>query len=64
MNLNRRRFLARATGTAATLTLPLPALARAKGKGKVRVGMISDIHQDVMHDGLKRLGSSGPIREA
>jgi predicted phosphodiesterase len=57
--LSRRRFLARATGTAAALTLPLPALARAKGKGKgkVRVGMISDIHQDVMHDGLRRLGS-------
>lgn len=57
MRLTRRRFLARATGTAAALSLPLPALARAPGKGKVRIGMISDIHQDVMHDGIKRLGA-------
>jgi 3',5'-cyclic AMP phosphodiesterase CpdA len=57
MNLNRRQFLARASGTACALSLPLPALARASGKGKLRIGMISDIHQDVMHDGMKRLAA-------
>jgi len=57
MKLSRRRFLARASGTAAALSLTLPALARAKDKGKLRIGMISDIHQDVMHDGIKRLGA-------
>lgn len=57
MNLNRRRFLMRASGTAAALTLPLPALAGTNAKGKVRIGIISDIHQDVMHDGLQRLGA-------
>lgn len=56
MKVNRRHFLARVSGTAAALALPLPALARADGKGKIRIGMISDVHQDVMHDGMHRLG--------
>jgi len=55
--INRRHFLARVSGTAAALALPLPALARATGKGKIRIGMISDVHQDVMHDGMHRLGA-------
>lgn len=53
--MNRRRFLSRSLGTAATL--PLPALASTKQRGKIRIGMISDIHQDVMHDGIKRLNA-------
>ena len=57
MKQNRRRFLASSFGTAAALTLPLPALARANAKGKLRIGMISDIHQDVMHDGMSRLAA-------
>jgi len=55
--LKRRHFLTRSLGAAAALTLPLPALARSTAKGKLRIGMISDIHQDVMHDGMKRLAA-------
>lgn len=51
----RRRFLTRLS--AAALSLPLPALAAAGGRGRVRLGMISDIHHDVMHDGPRRLGA-------
>jgi hypothetical protein len=57
--MNRRRFLARSCSAAAALAVPVPvpALARAAGRGRLRLGMISDIHQDVMHDGLQRLGA-------
>jgi 3',5'-cyclic AMP phosphodiesterase CpdA len=51
----RRRFLATALGAAATL--PLPALARSGAQGKLRFGAISDIHHDVMHDGMQRLAA-------
>jgi len=49
---NRRHFLTTCAG--ALCTLPVPALAAA-GEGKVRFGLITDIHQDVMHDGPQRL---------
>ena len=55
--ISRRRFLGHTLGAAGALTLPLPALARSAAKGNLRVGIISDIHQDVMHDGLLRLGA-------
>lgn len=55
--LDRRRFLARSCGAAAALAIPLPALARSSGKGLIRIGLISDVHQDVIHDGMKRLGA-------
>jgi 3',5'-cyclic AMP phosphodiesterase CpdA len=55
--ISRRHFLAGASATAAALALPLPALAAANGNGKIRIGMISDVHQDVMHDGMKRLAA-------
>lgn len=57
MKQSRRQFIARFSTAAAALSLPLPALARAGGGGKIRIGMISDVHQDVMHDGIKRLGA-------
>ncbi len=55
--MDRRCFLTRSLGATAALTLPLPALARANARGTIRIGMISDIHQDVMHDGIERLGA-------
>jgi 3',5'-cyclic-AMP phosphodiesterase len=54
--IGRRGFLGYSLGAVAALGIPLPALARGGGKGKIRIGMISDIHQDVMHDGMQRLG--------
>lgn len=50
---SRRRFLTTTLGAAAVL--PLPALARSNAQGQLRIGLISDIHHDVMHDGMQRL---------
>ena len=55
--MSRRAFLN--TATAASLTLALPRLsAGAVGRlaKPVRIGVIADLHHDVMHDGADRLG--------
>ena len=51
----RRDFFRGTLLAAAGLTLNVPALARNSRKGKMRIGMISDVHQDVMHDAMDRL---------
>lgn len=55
-HLSRREFLN--TATAASLTLALPrasgAVIRTLAK-PVRIGVIADLHHDVMHDGVDRL---------
>ena len=57
MNLSRRRFLAQAATLAAGSTFRLPGRAAEKhATGKIRSGLIADIHQDIMHDALERLG--------
>lgn len=53
--LPRRRFLTRLSTAAAALSLPRPAPARPEGHGRIRIGMISDVHHDVMPDGSRRL---------
>jgi len=54
--MQRRRFL---TSAAAGTLLAAPALRRlradAPASGKIRLGLISDVHQDVMHDGVERI---------
>lgn len=58
--IHRRTFLRRslgALGATTATTTTLPALGRSTGSGRVRIGMISDVHQDVMHDGPRRLGA-------
>lgn len=57
--LTRRCFLKGTLGAAAALTLPLPALARSSATGKLRFGVITDIHHDVMHDGIARVSAFG-----
>ena len=56
--MQRRRFLASSAAAAGTL-LAAPALRRlradAPASGKIRLGLISDVHQDVMHDGVERI---------
>lgn len=51
----RRQFLS--TTAATTLSLSLPALARTHQQPPLRFGIISDIHHDIMHDGIARLTS-------
>jgi len=57
VRLSRRTFLN--TATAASLTLALPRLSAAAVRTlakPVRIGVIADLHHDVMHDGADRLG--------
>ncbi|MFM2171402.1 MAG: hypothetical protein RI957_1631, partial [Verrucomicrobiota bacterium] len=51
----RRDFFRGTLLAAAGITLNMPALARNPRKGKMRIGMISDVHQDIMHDAMDRL---------
>ena len=54
--LNRRTFLQ--TGAAASLSVALPRLAFGSVRGlsePVRIGVIADLHHDIMHDGLERM---------
>ena len=55
--MNRRKFLA-STAAAGTL-LAAPSLRRLRAEapagGTLRLGLISDVHQDVMHDGVERI---------
>lgn len=55
---SKRRFL-NTTGAAAISTvLPLPAMAAANKLARpVKLGIIADLHQDIMHDGPSRLKS-------
>jgi len=57
-HLSRRAVLH--TATVATLTLVLPRLSSASTpllKKPVQIGVIADLHHDVMHDGSDRLGA-------
>ncbi len=54
--MTRRRFLRAATATSMALTLPhVSAATLGPLKKPVRIGMIADLHQDVMHDGIARM---------
>lgn len=53
----KRRHFIKGTGLAtagAFLSFPLP-LGAAGSKGRLRIGLIADVHQDIMHDGPARL---------
>ena len=54
---HRRSFLKK--GVAASVALMLPRTARSENfdrlSGPVQIGLIADLHQDVMHDGARRM---------
>ena len=55
-SLSRRTFLGTATLASLTLALPRMSAAAARTLDKtVRIGVIADLHQDVMHDGSDRM---------
>ena len=55
-SLTRRRFLNTATIASLTLALPRVSLAATRTLDKpVQLGLIADLHHDVMHDGMDRL---------
>ncbi|MCP5545104.1 MAG: metallophosphoesterase [Akkermansiaceae bacterium] len=51
----RRRFLAGAGATAAGCCFALPVLAASGGRRLVRIGLIADVHKDIMPDADERL---------
>lgn len=57
-NINRRRFSSKIMAGVGLITLPNLALSAVKKLSKpVKLGLIADLHHDVMHDGLERLNS-------
>lgn len=56
-NTPSRRHFIQATGMAtSSILLPNPVKAALKGiKKPIKIGLIADLHQDIMHDGPKRL---------
>ena len=56
MNLSRREFLGLGAGAVASTVFPIP-LFRGKSVEKLKFGLITDVHQDIMHDGVERLSA-------
>lgn len=52
---SRRNFLKASTLAGAAMVLPFDVLGVNLGREKIEIGLIADIHQDVMHDGEERL---------
>ena len=61
--ISRRQLLQATLGTAAAISAPTLGLAAAErrahgGDGKsIRIGLITDLHQDIMHDGPQRMAA-------
>ncbi|NKI27484.1 metallophosphoesterase [Arenibacter sp. 6A1] len=52
---NRREFLKLSSLAGAAMVLPIDAFSANLGREKIEIGLIAEIHQDVMHDGEERL---------
>ena len=56
MKISRRDLLRAAVGSAATAMLPAEAFAHSTDSDDVvRIGLITDLHHDLMHDSVKRM---------
>lgn len=56
IQLNRRGFLRAATATSFAVALPrISAAALTRLEGPVQIGLIADLHHDIMHDGVARM---------
>lgn len=65
LKTTRRHFLCTTGVGAISLTLPKAACSRLQTLSEpVRLGMITDLHQDIMHDGRQRLDSFLSAMEA
>lgn len=53
--MKRRRFINQLGVGVTAMVLPLDVLASSLGRDSIEVGLIADVHQDVMHDGVERL---------
>lgn len=55
--MKRRHFLKQAALMGGTVVLPWTPNIASSGLQKLKIGLIADLHQDVMHDGEKRLSA-------
>ena len=57
-NLNRRSFIKATSATCIALSIPTIAMAAfSKTDKPIKIGLLADLHQDVMHDGKERLST-------
>ncbi len=54
-NSSRRDFLKMSSLAGAAMVLPIDVFANSKLRENIEIGLITDVHQDVMHDGEERL---------
>jgi len=54
-NSSRRDFLKLSTLASAAVVLPIDVFSSNIGRETIEIGLIADVHQDVMHDGEERL---------
>ena len=54
-NSSRRDFLKVSSLAGAAMVLPINVFSANTGREDIEIGLIADIHQDVMHDGEERL---------
>lgn len=60
--ISRRNFISTVSQAGLSLCIPTPVLNALKNN-KVTISIITDLHQDIMHDGLKRMEEfAGNIR--
>jgi Icc protein len=56
MEISRRDLLRAAVGTAASVMLPAQAYSQSSStEDVIRIALITDLHHDLMHDGMKRM---------
>ena len=55
--MKRRDFITKSVLAAGAITLPIDVNASNLRSKNIEIGIIADVHQDVMHDGEKRLQS-------
>ena len=54
--MNRRDFLSKSMMAGAVTSLPISLAGfNLTGSGKLQIGMMADVHQDIIHDGYARL---------
>ena len=56
MQLNRREFMKTTALGAAGFLFDIPAFGNDASRDVLRFGLISDVHQDIMHDSIYRIG--------
>ncbi|GAA3582223.1 metallophosphoesterase family protein [Snuella lapsa] len=52
---SRREFIKLSSLAGAAMVLPIDGFSNSLGRENIEIGIIADVHQDVIHDGVERL---------